>query len=118
MQGHWLRLSVAIFLAMSIFATQRSVAADFFCVDEAGDVCNAELIRPIQNDSGEDQKENGSKVPEKHCPCPCHYATSPAVLCASLEVLIPLSIANHWEMAPDTVLTGLTPNCLERPPRA
>ncbi|MES2437424.1 MAG: hypothetical protein V4584_00065 [Verrucomicrobiota bacterium] len=102
---------------MSIFASQRSVAADFPCFDEIDDVCSVEFGSPVQKDTGGDQKEEGSKSPEKHCPCPCHHATSPAALCASLEVLIPLSIANHWEMVPGTVLTGLTPGCLERPPR-
>lgn len=113
-QSHWLRLSVAIFLAVSIFATQRSVAADFSCVGEADDVCSVEFYRPVQKDK---DKENSSKVPEKHCSCPCHHATSPVALCLSFDVLIPLSIANHWEMVPGTVLTGLTPGCLERPPR-
>lgn len=102
---------------MSIFATQRSVAANFSCLGETDDVCNVEFIRPVQKDSGEDQKENSSKVPEKHCQCPCHHAASPAALCASFEVLIPLAIANHWETVSGTVLTGLAPGCLERPPR-
>lgn len=112
----WLQLLLTMILVMGVLATQRVNAAVTICPDEPDGICYVE-----HNDSGKQtigqQKEGSSKVPEKHCPCRCHQAVSPAVPFATSILVTPRAAPNCWDVIPTAVPARLATNCLERPPR-